>query len=123
MLYSDLTQKVIGAAIEVHKQLGPGLLESVYQACLARELDLAGLHFEQQKDIPVAYKGIRLDSGLRLDFLVEDKVIIEIKSIDAIRPIHEAQLLTYMKLVECKVGLLINFNVAVLRNGIIRKVL
>ncbi|WP_236709912.1 GxxExxY protein [Longilinea arvoryzae] len=123
MLYEDLTQKIIGAAIEVHKQLGPGLLESVYQACLARELDLSGIHFEQQKDLPVEYKGVRLESGLRLDFIVENKVVIEIKSIEALHPIHEAQLLTYLKITGCKVGLLINFNVAVLTKGIVRKVL
>ena len=123
MFHEDLTRKIIGAAIEVHKQLGPGLLESVYQACLARELDLSDLHFEQQKDLPVEYKGVRLESGLRSDFLVEDKVVIEIKSIDALHPIHEAQLLTYLKITGCKVGLLINFNTTVLTKGIVRKVL
>ncbi len=123
MLYEELTQKIIGAAIEVHKQLGPGLLESVYQACLAHELDLCGIHFEQQKDLPVEYKGVRLESGLRLDFIVENKVVIEIKSTEALHPIHEAQLLTYLKITGCKVGLLINFNVAVLTKGIVRKVL
>lgn len=123
MFHEELTRKIIGAAIEVHKQLGPGLLESVYQACLARELDLTGLHFEQQKDLPVEYKGVRLESGLRLDFIVEDKVVIEIKSIDALHPIHEAQMLTYLKITGCKVGLLINFNTTLLTKGIIRKVL
>ena len=123
MLNEDLTRKIIGAAIEVHRQLGPGLLESVYQACLARELDLCGLHFEQQKDLPVEYKGVRLESGLRLDFIVDDKVVIEIKSIEALHPIHEAQLLTYLKLTGCKVGLLINFNTAILTKSIVRKVL
>jgi GxxExxY protein len=124
MLYEEeLTEKIIGAAIEVHRALGPGLLESIYQACLAKEFVLRGLKFVEQKPLPVEYKGLRLESGYRLDFLVEDKVIVELKAVDSMHAVHEAQLLTYLKLTRCKVGLLINFNVAVLKNGIVRKVL
>jgi GxxExxY protein len=119
----DLTEKIIGAAIEVHRTLGPGLLESVYQACLARELALRKLAFEQQKPLPVEYKGLQLDVGYRLDFIVEDKVVLELKAADALHSVHEAQLLTYLRLTGCKIGLLINFNVAVLKNGIRRMVL
>jgi GxxExxY protein len=123
MLHEELTETIIGAAIEVHKQLGPGLLESVYQACLARELALRNIPFEQQKDIPVDYKGIHLDSGLRLDFLVAGNIIVELKVVETILPIHKAQLLTYLKLSNCKVGLMINFNVVVLKQGLKRFVL
>jgi GxxExxY protein len=119
----DLTEKIIGATIEVHRTLGPGLLESVYQACLARELALRKLAFEQQKPLPVEYKGLQLDVGYRLDFIVEDKVVLELKAADALHSVHEAQLLTYLRLTGCKIGLLINFNVAVLKNGIRRMVL
>lgn len=123
MLYEDLTEKILGAAIEVHKQLGPGLLESVYQACLAREFAIRNIPFEQQREIPVEYKGIKIESGLRLDFIVYAKIIVELKAIESILPIHEAQLLTYMKLTGCQVGMLINFNVAKLTEGYKRKVL
>jgi GxxExxY protein len=123
MLHEELTETIIGAAIEVHKQLGPGLLESVYQVCLARELALRNIPFEQQKDIPVDYKGIHLDSGLRLDFLVAGNIIVELKVVETILPIHKAQLLTYLKLSNCKVGLMINFNVVVLKQGLKRFVL
>ena len=124
MLYEkELTGQIIGAGIEVHQTLGPGLLESAYQACLARELSLREIPFEQEKALPVSYKGIKLDCGYRLDFLVAGKVIVELKAVDVIHPIHEAQLLTYLKLTECKVGLLINFNVPVLKDGIKRRVL
>ncbi len=124
MLYEEeLTEKIIGAAIEVHRALGPGLLESIYQVCLAREFALRGLKFVEQKPLPVEYKGLRLESGYRLDFLAEDKVVVELKAVDSMHAVHEAQLLTYLKLTGCKVGLLINFNVAVLKNGIVRKVL
>ena len=119
----DLTEKIIGAAIEVHRALGPGLLESVYQACLAHEFALRGLAFEQEKPLPVDYKGIHLDVGYRLDFIIEGKVVIELKAVDTIHSVHEAQLLTYLKLTGCKVGLLINFNVSVLKNGIKRMAL
>lgn len=119
----DLTTQIIGAAIEVHQALGPGLLESAYQACLARELTLRQLPFEREKPLPVEYKGLALDCGYRLDFVVANKVIVELKSVDTLHPIHEAQLLTYLKLTHCRVGLLINFNVPVLKSGIKRMVL
>jgi GxxExxY protein len=124
MLYErDLTGQIIGAAIEVHRALGPGLLESAYQACLAHELALRGLSFAQERSLPVEYKGIRLECGYRLDFVVADKVVVELKAVEALDPVHEAQLLTYLKLTGCRVGLLINFNVPVLKNGIKRMVL
>ena len=124
MLYEkDLTAQIIGAAIDVHRALGPGLLESAYQVCLAHELTLRGIAFEQEKALPVEYKGVRLDCGYRLDFLVAGKVVVELKAVDELHPVHEAQLLTYLKLTGCKVGLLINFNVQVLKNGIKRMVL
>ncbi len=119
----DLTGQIIGAAIEVHRELGPGLLESAYQACLAREFSLRNLPFEQEKPLPVEYKGVRIDCGYRLDFIVAGKVVVELKAADVIRPVHEAQLLTYLKLTGCQVGLLINFNVPVLKDGIRRRVL
>ena len=106
-----ITQAIIGAAIEVHKQLGPGLLESAYEACTAFELVERGLQVEQQKSLPLSYKQVRLDCGYRLDLLVEEKVIVEIKAVDKLLPIHEAQLRSYLKLTKCKAGLLINFNV------------
>jgi len=117
-----LTGQIIGDAIWVHKQLGPGLLESTYQACLCRELELRGISFECQKPLPLEYKGVRLECGYRIDLLVAGLVIVEIKSVEALAPIHEAQLLTYLKLTGIKVGLLINFNVAVLKEGIRRLV-
>lgn len=123
MLYGEeLTQEIIGAAIEVHRHLGPGLLESVYQNCLARELSLRNLPFEQEKPLPVEYKGAQLDCGYRLDFVVADKVIVELKSVDIVLGVHEAQLLTYLKLTGYRVGLLINFNVTILKRGIKRMV-
>jgi len=117
-----LTGEIIGAAIEVHRQLGPGLLETTYQACLSRELELRGISFEYEKPLPLEYKGVRLDCGYRIDLLVAGLVIVEIKSVEALAPIHEAQLLTYLKLTGVKVGLLINFNVVVLKSGIRRLV-
>ena len=118
-----VTEQIIGAAIEVHKALGPGLLESAYQECLGRELSFRGIVFEQQVPLPLEYKGVLLDCGYRLDFVVAGAVIVEVKSVAAIEPIHEAQLLTYLRLGKCKVGLLINFNVPVLKDGIRRRVL
>ena len=118
-----LTWQIIGAAIEVHKHLGPGLLESVYQVSLARELALRGIPFRREVNIPVQYKGEALDANFRADFIVANRVILELKAIEKLLPIHEAQLLTYMKLASCSVGLLINFNVPVLKKGIIRRVL
>jgi len=118
----ELTGQILGAAIEVHKQLGPGLLESTYQACLCHELELRGILFECQKPLPLEYKGIRLECGYRIDLLVAGLVIVEIKSVEAFALIHEAQLLTYLKLTGVKVGFLINFNVVVLKDGIRRLV-
>ena len=115
-----LTAKVIGGAIEVHRVLGPGLLESTYEQCLARELELQGIGFQLQVPLPVEYKGVRLDCGYRVDVLVEDQLILELKAVDEVRGIHEAQLLTYMKLAGVRTGLLINFHVTLLKNGIKR---
>ena len=115
-----LTQKVIGCAIEVHRYLGPGLLESTYEKCLAQELMLAGVKFEVQVPMPVEYKGMRLDCGYRVDLIVDDRLIVELKAAEQLLKIHEAQVITYMKLSECNVGLLINFNVNQLKNGIRR---
>ena len=117
---NKLTETIIGAAIEVHKSLGPGLLESAYESCLAFELIERGLTIEQQKELPVVYKDVKLDCGYRLDLLVEEQVILEIKSVEEIAPIHHAQLLSYLKLSGLRVGLIINFNVNVLKNGIKR---
>ena len=118
-----LTGRIIGAAIEVHRSLGPGLLEAAYEECLAWELQQAGIAFRRQVALPVHYKGVRLDAGYRLDLLIEDRLIVELKSVNAILPVHEAQLLTYVKLSGVKTGLIINFHTALLRNGIIRRVL
>lgn len=115
-----ITETIISAAIQVHKALGPGLLESAYEACTAYELTERGMKIEQQKPLPLIYKQDRLDCGYRLDLFVEDKVIVEIKSIDQLLPIHKAQLLSYLKLSGCKMGLLINFNVKLLTEGIVR---
>lgn len=117
-----ITESVIAAAIEVHKALGPGLLESAYEACLAFELAEHGLKIEQQKPLPVIYRKVKLECGYRLDLLVEKEVVVEIKAIDALKPIHQAQLLSYLKLTGCRVGLLINFNVKILKDGIVRVV-
>ena len=123
LLEQEITEAIIGAAIEVHRELGPGLLESAYEECFCHELHLRDLSFQRQVELPVAYKGLKLDCGYRLDVVVENAVIVELKSIEQISPIHHAQLLTYLRLAEKKVGLLINFNVAVLKNGIVRRVL
>ncbi|MDW8325295.1 MAG: GxxExxY protein [Anaerolineales bacterium] len=120
MEINQITEKVIGAAIEVHRALGPGLLESAYLECLCRELSLQGMPFERQLQLPVEYKGLRLDVGYRLDLLVAKLVVVETKAIEAVLPVHKAQLLTYMRLGGRKVGLLINFNVSLLKNGIHR---
>jgi len=117
-----LSNEIIGAAIEVHRTLGPGLLESVYETCLFHELRLKDIPCERQVAVPVQYKGIRLDCGYQLDLLVDKQVIVELKAVDALKPIHEAQLLTYLRLTNLWLGLLINFNVPVLRNGIKRLV-
>jgi len=123
MSVNEITHEIIAAAMEVHRALGPGLLESVYEECLCHELILRGISFERQRSLQVEFKGMRLDCGYRLDLLVEDKVVVEIKAVESLLPIHEAQLLTYLKLGGWKIGLLINFNVALLKQGIRRKVL
>lgn len=115
-----ISHQVLLAAIEVHRTLGPGLLESAYEECLCHELQLQGLRFERQVPLPVAYKGVRLDCGYRLDLVVEEKVILELKSTSRFEPIHEAQLLTYLRLTKLKLGLLLNFNVPLMRDGIKR---
>jgi GxxExxY protein len=120
---NQLTELVIGCAIEVHRTLGPGLLESPYEICLCRELSIRGLRFERQIPISVEYKGVKLDCGYRTDLVVDDLVLVEIKAIDSLLPIHEAQLLSYLKLGGWKIGLLINFNVELLKQGIRRRVL
>ena len=117
------TSPVIGAAIEVHRHLGPGLLESAYEECLCHELRLRGLSFQRQVDLPVDYKGLKLNCGYKIDLLVQDEVILELKAVEKLLPIHQAQLLTYLKLAQKRVGLLINFNVPLLTQGIIRRVL
>ena len=123
MDFDELSGKVIGCALEVHKYLGPGLLESTYEQCLAHEMKLKEMSFKIQHPLPVEYKGIRLDCGYRIDLLVENKLIVELKSVDKILPIHQAQLLTYMQLANIGIGLLINFNVQYLKSGIKRMVL
>ena len=120
---NDLTGKIIGAAIDVHKALGPGLLESTYEECLSHEFDLQQINHKGQQALPVECKDVKLDCGYRIDTLVEDLVIIELKAVDSLQPIHEAQILTYLKLSGIKVGLLINFNVQVLKEGIRRLIL
>lgn len=122
MTENELSHKIISCAIEVHKALGPGLLESAYLDCLAYEMEKNGLLIEKQKPLPLVYKEVKLDAGYRLDLLVCGKVIVELKSVDAINDVHKAQVLTYLKLSGCKLGLLINFNVVKLVDGIIRLV-
>ena len=123
MDWNAITREVIGAAIEVHRVLGPGLLESAYEACLCHELSLRRIPYERQRPLPIVYKDVQLDCGYRIDLLVASAVVVEIKSVHAIEPIHEAQLLTYLKLGGWKIGLLINFNVTLLREGIRRRIL
>ena len=120
---NKLTERIIGAAIEVHRHLGPGLLESAYETCLAYELEQLGLAVERQKALPLVYKEIRLDQGYRIDLLVEQKVIVELKVVEQITPVHEAHVLSYLKFSGCQVGLLLNFNVKLLKNGIRRFIL
>ena len=121
--HKELTEGVIGAAIDVHRELGPGLLESAYESALSIELADRNISFQRQLSLPVMYKGRNLDCGYRLDMLVDDRVIIELKSVEKIQPIHEAQLLTYLRMTGKKIGLLINFNVPLLKQGIVRKIL
>lgn len=117
---NEITQKIIGCAIEVHKTLGPGLLESAYEECLAFELKKAGFSIRRQQPTPVVYKEVKLECGYRIDILVENSIVLELKVVDEFNPVHEAQILTYMKLSDKSVGLLINFNVTMLKNGIRR---
>ena len=120
MIFDQLSNKVIGCAIEVHRELGPGLLESAYEQCLAAELSRSRIPFQLQVDLPVSYKGTRLDCSYRIDVLIDQQLIIELKCVEQLQKIHEAQILTYMRLAKIKIGLLINFNVPVLKNGIKR---
>ncbi len=120
MTDNEITHQIIGAAIEVHKHLGPGLLESAYEECLFHELQLRNLRVERQKAVPVVYKQTKLECGYRLDLLVEDRVVVELKSVEGLGPIHEAIILTYLRMSGHRLGLLINFNVSVLKDGIRR---
>lgn len=122
LIQAELTERIIGAAIEVHKNLGPGLLESAYEECLCHELRLRGIEFQRQVVLPVTYKNAHLDCGYRMDVVVQKAVIVEVKSVQQLTEIHEAQLLTYLRLARVPVGLLINFNVPVLKQGILRRV-
>ena len=122
MDYNKLTQKVIAAAIEVHKELGPGLLESVYEYCLVEELSNMGLNVKSQVKLPIIYKGKTLNKEFYIDLLIEDKIVIELKAVEVILPVHEVQLVTYLKLADKRLGLLINFNVPLLKEGIRRRV-
>ncbi len=117
---NPISNRILCAAIEVHRSLGPGLLESAYEECLCHEFQLLGLTFERQKPLPIIYKGVNLECGYRLDFVVEEKVVLELKSIHRLEPIHEAQLLTYLKLSGLKLGILLNFNAPLMKDGIKR---
>lgn len=119
----ELTGEIIAAAIEVHKQLGPGLLESAYETCLAHELMLRKIDFEKQQSLPVSYKGIELDCGYRMDLVVDKRVVVELKCVDKVLPVHQAQLLTYLRLADLKVGLILNFHAERLMDGFRRMVL
>lgn len=123
LLEKELTDKIIGAAIEVHKVLGPGLLESAYQVSMEHESTLQNIPFKRLVDLPLQYKGIQLDAGYEIDLVYDNRVVVELKAVEHVLPVHEAQLLTYMKLTGIRVGLLINFNVPVLKNGIYRRIL
>ena len=120
---NEVTDAIIGAAMEVHRALGPGLLESTYEMCLCRELSIRGLSFKRQVPIPVEYKEVKLDCGFRADIVVDNTILVEIKAIESLAAIHDAQLLSYLKLGGCKIGLLINFNVELLKHGVQRHVL
>jgi GxxExxY protein len=123
LVQGETTERIIGAAIEVHKELGPGLLESAYEECLCRELLARGIHFERQRELPITYKGEAVDCGYRLDLVIDGEVVVELKAVEAISKLHEAQLLTYMKLGGYRIGMLINFNVPLLKDGIKRHIL
>jgi GxxExxY protein len=123
MLHADLTERIIGAAVDVHRELGPGLLESTYEACLAYVLTAEGLHVERQKQLPVHFRGVMIDCGYRIDLVVDQRILIELKAVDELIKVHEAQVLTYLKLSGLRVGLLMNFNVTRLLDGFKRFVL
>jgi GxxExxY protein len=123
LIEKELTEQIIGAAIEVHRELGPGLLESAYEECLCHEFGLRGIKYQRQLPLPVIDKGIRLDCGYRLDAVVENAVVVELKAVETLLPVHDAQLLTYLRLSGKRVGLLINFNVQALKDGIVTRVL
>jgi len=123
LMEGELTEEIIGAAVAIHRELGPGLLESAYQACMCRELSLLTIPFRSQVDLPVHYKGLLLDCGYRIDLVVNERVVVELKSVERFCSVHEAQLLTYLRLSKLRVGLLINSNVPVLRKGVVRRVL
>ena len=123
LLHAELTHSIIGACIEVHRELGPGLLESTYEECLCHELRIRQVLFERQVNVPVAYKGCQLDCGYVVDLIVDRKVLLELKAVEQINPVFEAQLLTYLRLTHLRVGLLVNFNVPILADGIKRKIL
>ncbi|MGO9519179.1 MAG: GxxExxY protein [Candidatus Korobacteraceae bacterium] len=122
LLHEELTGQIIAAAIEVHRELGPGLLESAYHGCMCRELSLRRIPFQTEVSLPIDYKGPHLDCGYRIDLLVDDRVAVELKSVEKLLAIHQAQLLTYLRLSKVRVGLLMNFNVRILRHGIIRRI-
>jgi GxxExxY protein len=123
LMHGDVTEQVIGAAIEVHRVVGPGVLESIYERCLAHELDLRGIPYARQVTVPIAYKGLSFRCPHRADFVIADSVVVDLKAIVDIPPVHVATLLTYMRFLEMRVGLLINFHVPVLKDGIVRRVL
>ena len=122
-LYQELTGSIIKCAYKVHTTLGPGLLESAYEECLSYELEIAGLNIERQKPMPLIYSDVKLDIGYRIDILAEKKIVLEIKSVEALNPLHMAQIMTYLKLSTCRIGLLINFNTVSLKDGIKRIIL
>src|SRR5580704_2281572 len=122
MTDAELTHEIIGSAIEVLRMLGPGLLESAYEECLARELTIRNIRFERQRPVPVVYKDVKLECGYRIDIFVDGRVVVELKAVEALAPIHDAILLTYLRLTSCRIGLLINFNVPALKNGVRRLV-
>ncbi len=123
LVHEETTGRIVSAAIEVHRELGPGLLESAYRSCLCHELALRGIDFGSEVALPVDYKGVHLDCGYRMDLVVDNKVAVELKSVDRVLPIHQSQLLTYLRLSKLRVGLLINFNVRMLRDGIVRRII
>ena len=123
MILAEVTERVIGAAIQVHRELGPGLLESAYQSCMGLEMTESGICFQQEVVIPLVYKGRAVPNSYKIDFLVEKQVIVELKTVDKLAPVHAAQVITYLKMTKCRVGLLFNFNVAVLKQGMRRIVL